>query len=88
MWKNYLKIAWRNLLRSKAFSLINIGGLALGLACCMLILLYHRRSEFRPLSAAGSGALPDQGDVFIRSGYFDDSKYQCDSRTDLQDGDP
>jgi len=40
MWKNYLKIAWRNLLRSKAFSLIDIGGLALGLACCMLILLY------------------------------------------------
>ncbi|RAI88401.1 ABC transporter permease [Algoriphagus yeomjeoni] len=40
MWKNYLKIAWRNLLRSKVFSLINVGGLALGLTCCMLILLY------------------------------------------------
>ncbi len=40
MWKNYLKIAWRNTIRSKVFSLINIGGLALGLACCMLILLY------------------------------------------------
>lgn len=40
MWKNYLKIGWRNLLRSKAFSLINIGGLSLGLTCCMLILLY------------------------------------------------
>ncbi|GAA0881244.1 ABC transporter permease [Algoriphagus jejuensis] len=40
MWTNYLKIAWRNLLRSKVFSLINIGGLALGLTCCMLILLY------------------------------------------------
>ncbi len=40
MWKNYLKIAWRTLLRSKTFSLINTGGLALGLSCCILILLY------------------------------------------------
>ncbi|MEB2775072.1 ABC transporter permease [Algoriphagus sp. D3-2-R+10] len=40
MWKNYLKIAWRNIQRNKIFSFINIGGLALGLACCILILLY------------------------------------------------
>src|SRR5690606_3722689 len=40
MWKNYIKIAWRNLMRNSVFSLINIGGLSLGLACCMLILLY------------------------------------------------
>ena len=40
MWKNYLIIAWRNIQRSKVFSFINIGGLALGLACCMMILLY------------------------------------------------
>jgi putative ABC transport system permease protein len=40
MLKNYLKIAWRNLLRNKAFSAINIVGLALGLATCMLISLY------------------------------------------------
>src|SRR5690554_3170768 len=40
MWKNYIKIAWRNLRRNSVFSLINIGGLSLGLACCMLILLY------------------------------------------------
>lgn len=37
---NYLKIAWRNLWRNKLYSSINIGGLALGLAVCMLIMLY------------------------------------------------
>ena len=40
MIKNYLKIAWRNLIRQKLFSLINISGLATGLAVCMLIMLY------------------------------------------------
>ncbi|GAA0546494.1 ABC transporter permease [Chitinophaga japonensis] len=40
MLKNYLKIAWRNLWRNKAFSAINIIGLALGLACSLLILLW------------------------------------------------
>jgi putative ABC transport system permease protein len=40
MIKNYLKIAWRNLLRNKFFSAINILGLALGLACSLLILLW------------------------------------------------
>ncbi|QRR01879.1 ABC transporter permease [Dyadobacter sandarakinus] len=40
MLKNYLKIAWRNLLKNKTFSLINILGLALGMACSLLILLW------------------------------------------------
>ncbi|HEY2581064.1 MAG TPA: ABC transporter permease [Mucilaginibacter sp.] len=40
MIKNYLKIAWRNLIRHKAFSLINIGGLSIGIAACLLISLY------------------------------------------------
>jgi putative ABC transport system permease protein len=40
MLKNYFKIAWRNLLRNKTFSIINIGGLAIGLAACWLIMLY------------------------------------------------
>ncbi len=39
---NYFKIAWRNMMKSKAFSLINIFGLAVGLACCMLITIYLR----------------------------------------------
>ena len=40
MLSNYLKIAWRNLLKNKTFSLINITGLASGLACFTLIALY------------------------------------------------
>jgi putative ABC transport system permease protein len=37
---NYIKIAWRNLINQKLYSFINITGLAVGLAVCMLILLY------------------------------------------------
>jgi putative ABC transport system permease protein len=40
MLKNYLKIAWRSLLRNKAYSAINITGLAVGITCCILITLY------------------------------------------------
>jgi putative ABC transport system permease protein len=40
MIKNYLKIAWRNIRRSPGYSLINIFGLATGLACFILILLF------------------------------------------------
>ncbi|MEL6867080.1 MAG: ABC transporter permease, partial [Bacteroidota bacterium] len=40
MWKNYLKIAIRNLWRQRSFSLINILGLAIGMACCFLIIQY------------------------------------------------
>ncbi|RZM14342.1 MAG: FtsX-like permease family protein, partial [Pedobacter sp.] len=41
MFRNYFKSAIRNLLRSKIYSLINILGLSIGLACCMLIILYN-----------------------------------------------
>lgn len=37
---NYLKIAWRKLIRNKAFSAINIVGLAIGMATCLLISLF------------------------------------------------
>ena len=40
MFRNYLKIAWRNLVRNKAFSVINILGLALGMACSLLIMFW------------------------------------------------
>ncbi len=42
MLQNYLKIAFRNLLKQKFYSSLNILGLALGIACCLLILLYIR----------------------------------------------
>ncbi|WP_422858125.1 ABC transporter permease [Flagellimonas sp. S174] len=40
MIKNYLKLAWRNLLKNKGYSAINIGGLAIGLACFLLIAIF------------------------------------------------
>lgn len=40
MLRNYLKIAYRNLVKNKIFSAINIFGLAIGIASCLLITLY------------------------------------------------
>ena len=40
MLKNYIKIAFRNLLRNKSFSVINIAGLAIGISTCLLLMLY------------------------------------------------
>jgi putative ABC transport system permease protein len=40
MLKNYFTIAWRNLLRNKSYSIINIAGLGIGIAACILIGLF------------------------------------------------
>src|ERR1044071_7989768 len=40
MFRSYLKIAWRNMMRHKAYSSINILGLAIGISACLLILQY------------------------------------------------
>jgi putative ABC transport system permease protein len=40
MIKNYIKIAWRNLIRDKSFSILNITGLAVGMASAILIFLW------------------------------------------------
>lgn len=42
MLKNYFLVAWRNMIRNRTFSTINILGLALGLACSLSILLWVR----------------------------------------------
>ncbi|HEX8308240.1 MAG TPA: FtsX-like permease family protein [Allosphingosinicella sp.] len=42
MWRNYLTVGYRVLSRHKTYAFINIFGLALGLAACLLILLYVR----------------------------------------------
>ncbi len=47
MWKNYLKIAWRNLSKNKGFTFINIIGLSVGMAGSILILLWvHHQFSF------------------------------------------
>ena len=45
MIKNYIKIAFRNLIKNKTYSIINILGLSIGLACSIMVLLYLK-NEF------------------------------------------
>src|ERR1700733_2011969 len=45
MFTNYFKVAFRNLIRNKIYTLINILGLAVGIASCILIMIFVR-SEF------------------------------------------
>jgi len=40
MLKNYFKTAWRNLVNHKVYSILNVLGLSIGIACCILIGLY------------------------------------------------
>src|SRR3954452_11000939 len=40
MFRNYFKTAWRNLWKNKVFSAINIIGLAIGMASCLVIMLF------------------------------------------------
>ena len=40
MFENYLKIALRNIRKYKGYSFINIAGLSIGMACCILILAF------------------------------------------------
>src|SRR5215210_3518894 len=40
MFKNYLRVAFRYLARHKGYTLINTLGLAVGIACCMLMMLF------------------------------------------------
>jgi putative ABC transport system permease protein len=42
MFKSYFKIGWRNLVKNKGYSFINISGLALGIACFLFLLSYVR----------------------------------------------
>jgi len=72
MFKNYLKIAWRNLLKNKGYSVINMGGLAIGMACFLMILMfinnelsydnYHEKGEqiYRVVHHMGSAEAEDK----------------------------
>ncbi len=65
MIRNYFKIAWRNIIRSKSFAVLNIVGLSIGMACSILILLwvqnevtydkFHRDSERTYRFIVGAG---------------------------------
>src|SRR4051794_28019580 len=45
MWRNYWTVAVRALAKNKTYSTLNIAGLAIGMAACILILLYVRYEE-------------------------------------------
>jgi len=42
MWRNYLTVGFRSLMKSRTYAFINVFGLALGIAACLLILVYVR----------------------------------------------
>ena len=42
MWRNYLTVGIRSLVKSRTYSIINIAGLAIGMAACLMILLFIR----------------------------------------------
>jgi putative ABC transport system permease protein len=54
MFKNYFKIAWRNLWKNKTFTLLNLGGLTISLAACLVIFFWV--SEELNYDTAGANA--------------------------------
>jgi len=81
MFKNYLLIAIRNIQRHKGYSFINIAGLALGIACCSLILLwvqdelsydrFHENAEnlYAPTFSNGSKVTPTALAEYLKDEY-------------------
>jgi putative ABC transport system permease protein len=57
MFKNYFKTAWRNLMKNKGFSFINITGLAIGMAAAILISLWIQNEMTRDAQYPKSGRL-------------------------------
>jgi putative ABC transport system permease protein len=45
MWRNYLTVGLRSLIKNKAYAVINIAGLAIGMAACLMILLFVRHEQ-------------------------------------------
>ena len=66
MFKNYLKIAWRQLRKQKFYSAIKIGGFALGIATCLLITLYIRNE------LSYDRDYPDGDRIYRVTGTFND----------------
>jgi putative ABC transport system permease protein len=71
MIKNYLKVAWRNLMKNKIFSFINVLSLAIGLTCCMLIALYlHYELSYDTYHKNGDRIF-QLGTTFVKEGKED-----------------
>src|SRR5439155_773734 len=70
MFRNYFKIAWRNLMKSKLFSFINIIGLSVGLTCCMLITLYILNETSYDAYQKNANNIYQLGTEFVGLGNF------------------
>src|SRR4249920_3087818 len=71
MIKNYFKIALRNLWKNKAFSAINIVGLAAGLAVCLLIVLYVKDElSYDKYNAQAENIYRIDADIFFNGTQF------------------
>lgn len=68
MIRNYFKIAWRTLMKNKVFSFINIFGLSIGLACCMLITLYLNNEMSYDQDQPLADQIYQVGTVFVQGG--------------------
>lgn len=71
MIKNYLKVAWRNLVKNKIFSFINIFGLAVGLTCCMLIAMYLFHELSYDSYHKNASRVYQLGTTFVKEGKED-----------------
>lgn len=68
MLRNYFIVAWRNLMKSKTFSFINVFGLSIGLTCCLLVGLYlHHELSYDNYHLNGD-RIYQLGTNFIREG--------------------
>src|ERR1700761_2201013 len=74
MIKNYLKVAWRNLRKNSLYSVINIGGLAIGMTVSFMLLIYvYNEFSFDKFNANNDRLFhvlrnqPSNGEVFTNS---------------------
>lgn len=67
LWKNHLRLAFRSLRRHRAYAGLNLVGLAVGLACCLLILLFlHHEYSFDRFHTAADRIYRVETDAFVR----------------------
>lgn len=78
MWRNYLTVAVRALAKSRTYSIINIAGLAIGMAACLMILLFVR------YETGYDRTLPGAAEAYQFQMYYTDR--QTGVKQDLQMG--
>src|SRR5580765_5518747 len=71
MFRNYLKVAWRNLMKNKTFSFINVFGLAVGLTSCLLISLYLYHELSYDSYHKNANQIYQLGTTFVKEGKED-----------------